>query len=219
MKAFDPKNRPFTALRLIETMKIVSYVLSLCTINGSHWCPPASASSAILNPISPFLSVLHQPSWYTDLISLNMFVYPALKILDRVVSIGTSNADTAYWHFYVSAFILICIIGGLSNLASSFVVDQIVYGMKGSIAASLGYILAIAPKKILSEWMDIQTNANDILFGVFIIALGSSIFGPSPGTGNWKICEAAAWGFGGLAGNMFGKYQVEKYGIGWIPLW
>ena len=79
--------------------------------------------------------------------------------------------------FYASVIVLILLFGGLENLTATYMTDQHVFGMKGSIADSLGYILSVSPNKVLYSWEEISLESGDILSGLFALAIISGIFG------------------------------------------
>lgn len=214
MKAFDGLSE-FTALRIIQILKILSYLASTCYQYDPY-----------IFYQSPFLSLFRQEYWYQDLISINLFVYPALDLLGKMSTIGTSRDMTRALHFWLGTFMLIVVIGGLANMMSSILTKHDVngrrHGMKGSFAACLGYIVAVAPNKIVLslDWLaEINLTAGDILFGSLGIAFLSHITGIhqySMGLlKEWSASETVAWIIGGLLGSFFGKWQLDKYVKWW----
>jgi len=214
MRAFDRRNRPFTAHRLLETSIILSTLLSLCAA-GNLWRPPITIGDFLSNPVDILLSILHQPSLINDLISINIFIYPALVTLDRRVSLKASNETDATWQFYFSAFILIFLIGGLSNLTASSMTRLEVSGTKSAVAAALGYHLAAYPSKVLFTYMGIEMNASSLLFGISSLAALVTMFDKLAGFQGWNAGSFLAWVFGGLSGKAFGDY-VRRYGLRWF---
>jgi len=214
MKAFDGRSE-FTALRIIQLLKILSNLVSTCYRYDSY-----------VFYQSPFLSLFRQEYWYNDFISINLFVYPALALLERISAIGTSRDVTAGLHFWVGTFVLVVVFGGLSNMISLILTKDDFngrwHGMKGSIAACLGYIVAVAPSKIILnlDWLvEIDLTAGDILFGSLGIAFLSHISGIhrySMGCmKEWSASETIVWIIGGLLGSFFGKWQLDKYVRWW----
>mmetsp|Transcript_32383 Transcript_32383/g.38691 ORF Transcript_32383/g.38691 Transcript_32383/m.38691 type:complete len:410 (-) Transcript_32383:76-1305(-) len=224
MKAFDGSNA-FTALRIIQILKILSYLLSTCYRYSSNLFYTIRQR----NPFAPFLSLFRQDYWYKDLISINLFVYPALVLLERISAIGTSRHISAKLHFWVGTFGLVVIFGGLANMMTPMLTrqrqDNIYgsrHGMKGSVAACLGYIVAVAPNKIVLDldWLiEIGLTAGDVLFGSLGIAFLCHITGlhlHSLGISKeWSAGDNVLWVIGGFFGLFFGKWQLDKY----VKLW
>lgn len=220
MKAFDGSNA-FTALRIIQILKILSYLLSTCYRYSSNLFYTIRQQ----NPFAPFLSLFRQKYWYTDLISINLFVYPALVLLERISAMGTSRHISAKLHFWVGTFVLVVIFGGLANLMAPILTRQHQdntygsrHGMRGAVAACLGYIVAVAPNKIVLDldWLiEIDLTAGDVLFGSLGIAFLSHITGLHPHflgiSKEWSAGDNVVW----IIGGFFGKWQLDKY----VKLW
>jgi hypothetical protein len=218
MKMFDPNYRPFTALRIVQMIKLTSFLLQQC-YNCGTLCPSALGyrygHSFLLAPVSAILSTLHQPIWYNDLLLLNAFVYPFLELLDRTTRAGTSGDDTASLHFYGLEAILIFIVGGAANFAAESMTNEAVRGMKGSIASALGYYCASKPSKIILHWAGMDLTSGDIFFGLLAVTSTSIILGFGQLLGSWRMSDSIAWGAGGFLGYLICRLQLEQYNIWW----
>lgn len=227
MKAFDGQSA-FTALRIIQILKILSYLLSTCYRYSSNLFYTIRQR----NPFAPCLSLFRQDYWCKDLISINLFIYPALVLLERISSIGTSRNTTAKLHFWAGTFVLVVVFGGLTNLMAPILTrqrqDNICcsrHGMKGSVAACLGYIVATAPHKIVLDldWLfEVGLTAGDILFGSLGLAFLSHMTGLHRYSfgclKEWSAGDTSVWILGGLCGSFFGKWHLEhleEYGEWW----
>lgn len=218
LKVFDGKSA-FTALRIIQFIKVFSFSLSKCYRHGSHLF---YRNYPLLqqNPFAPFLSIFQQEYWHKDLLAINLFVYPALALLEQISKIGTSRNTTTKLHFWVGTFVLVVACGGVSSRITN--VDGKRDGMTGSIAACLGYIVAVAPKTIILDldWLvEIRLTAEDALFGSLGMSFVSYIIGvPHNSIRFFKQGNAGEnilWVIGGLLGSFFGKWQVWKYNKWW----
>ena len=208
-------NRAFVAHRILEGLLLTSALLTSCLKPG--WWPTEPCWS---RPFATLGSVLWFPSIVEDLISCNLFVYPALEIMDRVLSISAANRNVANNRFYLSAFVLMFGIGGVSNLIATMMSKRGNFGLHGSIAASLGYILATKPSKLMVRYFGIiNMTASDILFAVTAIGLIDALLGIQlPMMGRIGRHNVMAWMIGGVIGNMMGQYQVESYTQWWHPV-
>lgn len=211
----NSKDRAFTALRLIQILKLASYILDQCH-KYQTWCPDSSIRNLKNNPMSPILSVLRQPTIHNEWFLLNITIYPALIALNKVTLAGTSNDSNAIWHFYLSSFFLIFIVGAFSNLLGSYISHQGVSGMKGSVAACLGYVLAVNSKKVILSFMEVEMNSGDMMFSIFTMAVFTCFIGDLPVFGRWSFGETVAFSFGGIVGHYVGEYQLNRYGLWWI---
>lgn len=217
MTMFDRHNKPFTAHRFFEIALIASAVLSTCAKNDSSLGLYASTTDLRENPFRIFLSVFHLPELLSDLILLNVAVYPALVSMDRLVTLGSlGKTDDVSWRFFFSSFALVCIVGGTANLAGSMVVNRPVSGMKGAAAAALGYLIAIAPSKFILSFMGMRLMAGEVLLGVAIGAF-LSLFSKNLCLLHWDSGLAFSWVFGGMAGNAMGRLQFDQFGRWWFP--
>ncbi len=234
MKMWDPSHRPFTVIRLIQIMKLISYALQSCymtrgrsgrsNLNMSEsmiLCPQAGSSIA-----SSFFSIIYQPLWYSDFVPIHLFLYPTLSLLDRITLAGTSTQSQASFEFYASALGLLCIVATLSNhIAFLCTNENHIRGMKGSLASVLGYCCAAKPNLILLElrYFGVQLTSGDLWFHTFalsailnLLGLRSnfaafSLFGP----GHWRTSDCVAWGVGGMMGYCLCRMQLEQYNLWW----
>ena len=198
MKMFDPGNRPFTFLRMIQVIKFTSWLMQ-CNYNCGTLFPAAFEHG--YNPMfSAILSTLHQPVWYQDFLVLNTFVYPFLKLLDMVAWGATPTNDAASLYFYGLAFSSIFIVGAISNLIAAYVTNEEIRGMTASFASVLGYYAAAKPHKVILNYLDVQLTSGDLFFGIFSITTACYILGLNHLLGKWRISDSVAWGCGGFMG-------------------
>jgi hypothetical protein len=223
MQVFDARNKAFTALRILQALKISSFLLQKSNRRPSTpFLPAATLANILQNPLSCMASVLHQSDWFTDLLFLNNLVYPSLVVLERITLAGTSTDQAAFVHFYVMTFGLLFVVGGLSNFLAAYLTHRPLWGMKGGIAACIGYMMAAKPNRILlrsglgvGEVMEF--TAGNVLWMVFVTNLASCLLSiDSLGMG---IAETTAWGFGGFLGYSICEFHLEQYGLWWTPLW
>ena len=214
---FDVRsNRPFAAHRMLEALLLASALLAWCLKPG--WWPTEPCSK---RPLATLASILWFPSILEDLVSCNLLVYPALQIMDRILSTSASNNNVATNRFYLSAFGLIFGIGGLSNWIATIMSKRGNFGLHGSIAASLGYLMSCQPNKLLMRYFGIICNmtASDILLAVTAIGLIDALLGVQlPMMGRIGRHNVMAWMVGGVLGNLMGQFQVENYTAWWNPI-
>ena len=223
MQSFDPRNKSFTVLRILQVLKLLSFLLQKMNRNSSSpFLPPATLDNMVRNPLSCVASTLQQSVWYTDFLFLINLVYPSLKVLELVTSAGTSTNQAAGTHFYIVAFGLLFVIGGISNFLAAYLTHRPMWGMKGGIAACIGYMAAAQPNRVLyrSGWgigEVMELTAGNVLWTVFGTNLASFLLAiDSLGMG---IADTVAWGVGGVLGYYFSEFQLEQYGLWWTPLW
>ena len=214
MSMFDSRNRPLTALRVVQLIKLTSFLLQICYKCGTLF-PPAVGGFRWGFSFFPILSTLHQPIWHKDFLFLNAFIYPSFKMLDRITIAGTSTNEAAALHFYCSAFLLIFAVGSIANLIAASMTDERVRGMKGSIASALGYYCCAKPQKFILHWMDMALTSGDILFTTFAITYASCLFGFNTILGNWRMSDSISWAVGGVLGYTVCRIQLEQYDIWW----
>ncbi len=232
MKAFDKSNRPFTAFRVFATLKITFYLLLVfCSQTSNFTLSTSRQHRSIIEEnasfktgiLYHFLSVLDEPRLPEDMLSLNYIVYPSFLVMNRIIARGTTNDDAEAFHFFLSAFFLFFVVGGLSNMLSSYILPSNgrysgLLGMRSAVAACLGYCLAVVPNMIFVEYLDFQLRAADILFSALVLFLFQ--------TSTKKLYVSAysvdssfldltiiPWIIGGIAGNKFGEYQLKRYYI------
>mmetsp|Transcript_2543 Transcript_2543/g.3397 ORF Transcript_2543/g.3397 Transcript_2543/m.3397 type:complete len:220 (-) Transcript_2543:1483-2142(-) len=212
MKFLDQRNKSFTVLRVMQGLKILSFTLQYCYIWNRSIFPKVNWSSFIHQPLSLITSIFHETNSFRDFLSLSICVYPALTVLERITTISTSSSESATFYFYGIAFVLMFIIGGIANLVAAYFINQRVGGMKGSIAAFLGYMTATKPKTFLLEGLDLR--AGDALFATFAVTFMSSLLGISAvATGEWEMSNILSWAFGGLLGYALGEYHLENLNV------
>jgi len=209
-------NRPFAAHRVLEGLLLAWALMAWCLQPG--WWPTEPSWT---RPLATLGSVLCFPSIVEDLISCNLLVYPALQSMDRLLTASASgNRNLATQRFYGSALLLIAGIGGLSNLLSTTLSKRGTFGLHGSIAASLGYLLATKPSQLLVRyWGLFHMTASDILLAVTAIGLVDALLGVRlPVMGRMGRRNVLSWMVGGVLGNLMGQYQVENYTQWWHPI-
>lgn len=192
----DASSHPFIVLRFLLLTKLLFYTLQKCYKLGCL-CPSANGYWA---PCTALLSVFHQPTWHQDFLAIFYFLYPWLELIQRISVGGTSSEYMAVVHFYILSLILLVVIGGLANITSNVLTNDKVRGMKGSMAAALGFMTAAKPNKIICDWMDSELTSGNILFLVFAITTTTNLFGLGQGYGLWSISDAISWAVGGLLG-------------------
>jgi hypothetical protein len=186
-------NRPFAAHRVLEGLLLAWALMAWCLQPG--WWP---AEPGWRRPLATLGSVLCFPSIVEDLISCNLLVYPALESMDRLLTASASgNRNLATQRFYGSALLLIGGIGGMSNLLSTTLSKRGTFGLHGSIAASLGYLLATKPSQLLVRyWGLFHMTASDILLAVTAIGLVDALRSPSCDGSNREAQRPAVDGRG-----------------------
>ena len=212
--SFDRNNRPFVAHRIFEFILIASAVSMWCLKPG--WLPPEPCWR---KPFATIASVFWFPSLFQDLFVCNVLVYPALVKMDRLVSITASSEGVATRRFFFSVVALLFGIGGLSNLVATLMMRSANFGIHGATAASLGYLLATAPGKVILRGMGfINMYAADVLMAVTVIGLIDSLFSIRlPVLGGIGSHSVLTWMLGGVLGNMMGQFQLERYTAWWYP--
>jgi len=203
------RNRPFVALRLLQMLKIASFLLDINYKYGTL-CPPAYG---LKNPLNAMLSTLYQPQWYSDLLSVNLFMYPCFELFDRIATAGTSSKETAVIHFSSLTFTTVIVAGGIANALGSTVTNEIVSGMKGSTAAVLGFLCASQPHKIMLQWLDLEFTSGDILFSTFVVTAIANLFGFEHFFTSWRMGDSISWMVGGLLGCGLFKLTMTHYNL------
>jgi hypothetical protein len=141
-------------------------------------------------------------------------VYPALVEMYRIVlklqqqqqprsiiiRTGNSNYD-----YTLTILVFICVIGGGSNIAASYVSasNRYVTGYSTVIAASLGYYQRIASVRtaiMLSLWGQDLTAGRLYWSHIGYLVLMNNDWYP----------PLLAWLLAGLGGSLFAKYQLEN---------
>jgi hypothetical protein len=208
MKLSD--SRPFTVLRIIQSLKLMSFLLDSCYSYGT--LVPAASASNIMNSL---FSVLYQPMLLSDMIELYNFVYPAFELMERICFSGTNTASEASLHFY-TLVLLFFFTGAISNTMGNYLTNESVRGMIGTIAACLGYISAAKPSKVILELgLGMPLTAGDILFGTSALTFALNIFGFRPLLGKWCMAMCIAWAVGGLLGHIVADRQIWFYKLWW----
>lgn len=237
MKMWDPDNRPFSVMRLVQIIKLISYALQSCYMpqgrrRSMAFVGGPAMSEVILWPqagrsmLASFLSTLYQPTWHSDFISFHLFLYPTLTLLDRITLAGTSTQSQASLEFFASALGLIYFVAALSNHIAYFCTNENhIRGMKASLASALGYCCAAKPNLILlqSRFLGIQLTSGDLWFHAFALSAALNLLGLRSsfwplsllGPGHWRISDSIAWGLGGMLGYGFCKLQLEQYNLWW----
>ncbi len=191
-------NRAFTILRILQIMKISSFLLHFCYKFNTYMTlfPKIDLKMTLWNNnrrrnifnniiiTQPLLVIIksnfHEIKSIRDLISLSFFVYPALVVWERIVTSATTSTTTStnnatmivvYTYFISITIIILLFIGGMSNLLSSIILSNKVGGMKGCIASSLGFLSAVSPNDIIVNFLEIQLTASEVLFGTFVMTI------------------------------------------------
>lgn len=198
-------NLPFMAVRILQSLKIISFILQ-----NSYKYGTLIQTARITAPLASMVSVFYQPFWHNDLFTISLLGYQMFELLDRIVTAGTSTHQQANLHFYFWAFCITVIVGGIANAVGHFVTKESVRGMKGSIAAYLGYICAAKPHKVLLDWFDFKLTSGDILFGVFATTFLSNMFGLDIVRG-WHMGDVVSYACGGMIGYFLFNLSVKEY--------
>ena len=210
---FNPREKSFTVYRLLQILKIASFMLQKCYIYNAPLFPKIDFDYLSRYPFSLISSTFHEVDSVRDLVSLNTFLYPALTLFERITTLRASIENNTMFQYYGVTFtlVLILLIGGISNFLSSCLLSDRVGGMKGSLASCLGFITAIKPEAIVLEWFDVRLTAGEMLFSTFAVTFGSTLLGFTAITaGEWETGNIFAWAFGGLLGYALGEYQKDK---------
>jgi hypothetical protein len=229
-------NRAFTILRILQIMKITSFLLHFCykyntymtlfpkiELEMTKWNRRRTILCNITQPLVIISSVFHETNSIRDLISLSFFVYPSLVVWERIVkstiATTTNAAMTVLYNYFISITVIIFLfIGGMSNLLSSIILSNKVGGMKGCIASSLGFLAAVSPNDIIVNLLDIQLTASEVLFGTFVMTILPLLIGIQSsrraGT-EWDMGNIVSWTIGGIIGNILGEYQKDRL-LPWI---
>ena len=213
MELFKPNNKAFTILRIMQLLKISSFLLQMCYIYDTPLFPKIDLRYVIRTPTSLFFSIFHETDSIKDFISLTVFFYPALVLLERITTIRAAIEYQFAFHCYgvLITILSIITIGGISNLFASYILNNKTGGMKGAIAASLGFIAAVKPNDVVLDWFDVKLTAGEALFSTFAVTFVSSLLGfQSITVGEWEIGNIMSWAFGGLLGFAIGEYQKDR---------
>jgi len=155
-------------------------------------------------PLAIPLSVFAAPDITEDLIFLNLCMYPSLMVMDKLISVGAISKDDASYQFFWSVIFLVLGIGGFfANLLSSYTTQRRIHGMRGAVAAALGYHMAISPKVVFKA-MGMSFTASDSLYAVVILATLDNYFGFLNGMFGlraWDKSSILAWVLGGIGGS------------------
>jgi hypothetical protein len=202
---------PFIVLRFLLMTKLLFYILQCCYKLGCL-CPSADGYWA---PFTALLSVFHQPRWHVDLLAVFYFLYPWLELIQRISVSGTSSENSAVVHFYFLSFLFIVVLGGIANIISNVLTKEKVRGMKGSMAAALGFMTAAKPNKIICDWMDSELTSGNILFLVFAVTVTTNLFGFGHRYGVWSMSDVISWTAGGLLGYGLCGCLLNYYDLWW----
>lgn len=203
------RSKPFTAYRIIQIVKVTSFILQSCYPHGSL-IPSASPH----NLLRSIWSLFDQPTFLTDILRLNYFVYPCLELMERVTISGTITSSESSLHFNIFV-LLFFIIGALGNMTGAYFTQESIRGLDGTVAAFLGYISAVKPRTVILEYFTIPFTAGDILFFTFTFTLGFNLLGLKPLFGKWKMGVCISWLFGGLLGHVIAERQLHFYKLWW----
>jgi hypothetical protein len=212
-RIFNHRNKAFTVLRIMQGLKIASFLLQKCYIFDGPLFPKINMKYMLNNPLTLIFSVFHETNSIKDIISMNVFLYPALALLERITTIRAAIESDFAFHFYgISVTILLIIlIGGISNIFAAYLLNDKVGGMKGSIAASLGFIAVVKPQDIVIDLFDVKLTAGEALFSTFAVTFTSSLLGfHSIAAGEWEMGNIISWACGGLVGYAVGEYQSDR---------
>jgi len=203
---------PFIVLRLLLLTKLMFYTLHNCYKFGCL-CPSANG---YLAPCTALLSVFHQPQWHVDLLAVFYVLYPWLELIQRISVGGTSSEKSTVVHFYCMSFLLLVVLGGIANATANVLIKEKARGMKGSIAAALGFMTAAKPNKIIFDWMDLELTSGNVLFLVFAINATTNLLEfDHHGYGLWSICDVISWTVGGLLGYGLCECILNYYDLWW----
>ena len=214
-------DKAFTVLRLMQFFKLLSFILQTSYLYSTPLYPKINISQIYYHPMSFLSSLYNQTTSIMDYISFSLYLYPSLVLLDQITSTNSYNshhnataATVATTHFYISSFILLFIIGSISNIISSYICNDRVGGMKGSIASCLGFIMSVMPKDIIIRLFDIKLTAGEVLFSTFVLTFLPSFLGikrhSNSNSSEWDMGTIVSWVVGGLLGFSAGEYLTEK---------
>jgi len=204
------RNRPFVALRLLQMMKIASFMIGICYKYGTF----IPVAYGLKNPVNAMVSTFYQPRCYSDLVFMNACMYPCFVLVDNISTAGTSSNELAMLHYYSLIFVIVTVIGGIANAIGYTITKEIVGGMKGSSAAALGFICAAKPHKMIIDWLNLELTSVDILFGIFAVTTIANLFGFELVTG-WRMSDSIAWMIGGLGGYGLFNVIMNYYNLWW----
>lgn len=231
----NKNNQAFTILRILQIMKISSFLLQFCykfntymtlfpkiDLKMTIWNRRRNTFNNITQPFIIIWSIFHETNSIRDLISLSFFVYPSLIVWERIVrsTITTSTNPTmtvVYTYFISITIIILLFIGGMSNLLSSMILSNKVGGMKGCIASSLGFLSVVSPNDIVVNFLEIQLTASEVLFGTFVMTILPLLLGfqSRREANEWDMGNIVSWTIGGIIGVVLGEYQKDRL-LPWI---
>ena len=200
---FDKSNMVFSAIRLIEVLKIINWLLSFCLLDRSN-------NHNVLQRIfyykfiSPLFSILNADALlFIDLISLNTMIYTSFITLEKVVRLRSFFQDSSIHSFGLYTFILTFILGGISNAIAEYMTERPVHGINGSLAACLGYSLHVAPNIPVLRVFDIELKPGEILSSVFLVYLSQILLNRR------STSMILTWVIGAMGGVALYELQVQ----------
>ena len=217
MEIFSPRNRPFTAYRMII------YILLLNSLLHYFF------SIRIPDPWRSLLAPLFSPSHPTmqDYFCIFFYFYPFLEILDKVISKGNAHSENekAVAIFYYFNVLFFVFIGALCHKFSDMIISQRgrvkkMNSRMGMYAAALGYQISFQNKLhkqiIFHLWnIDMQVDASSILLGHSVLSMFTILTGDGS---SGDFGELIVWILGGLAGKALGDAYGNHYGGVWWAL-
>jgi hypothetical protein len=129
-------------------------------------------------------------------------LYPTLtalegNMLDRLLGSGLTG------NYYNMMILLLLGIGGVVNTLGSIASEQHTRGILGGTAATLGYMSAVSPYRMVVKYSSGSLHASDILYAV-AIGMVLSIGLTKHRVGACHGGHLVAWILGGLAGHLIG---------------
>lgn len=202
----DESTLAFSAIRIIEIVKVLNWILAFCLSDRSH-------SHNVLERIfyskitSPLFSILNTDRMWMDFLGLNTIVYQTLYTLEKIVRIKAFQSSSVIQSFSFYSFTLIFILGGLSNFMTEFVMERPIHGMNGSLAACLGYSLQVSSNRPLVTLLDVELKPGEILSYVFLAYLTHILLMDS----RQSIGSMLSWVIGAIGGFSLYELQVLFY--------
>jgi len=213
MKMFDKSYLPYTIIRLVAILKLFNWILAFCLLDQSHTTPNILQQIFFSKVTSPLLSILNSDKLWLDLILLNTIMFKSLLSLEKiVVRLGPPFQDSTN-NVSIHAFLLICILGGLSNFIAEYMTGRpvIEQGMNASVAACLGYSLQVAPHTPLLRVFDVSLTPGEILSYVFITFLTHAWIDSRSSSNRTSSSRILTWIIGAFLGIAFYEFQLQIY--------
>lgn len=205
----DVDDLPFTTHRMLCWILILSTVFGFCCQTAP---PRRIVQNSIIDGI--LFSVFYQPhNLLHDLLYETLCVYPALveinKIIPRLSSGSILSTGDNTFDFMIAVFLLVCIIGGGSNVLATRIDGQRTYvtGFAPVIAASLAYYhrINVVRNAVLMNFVGLDMTAMRMYWTHIAYAIIAHPNGWYP--------RVVAWLAAGLGGSLLAKYHLENIAV------